>query len=344
MQRTLRVSAMTAAISLVASAAGQSCTADIVRDGRVDGADLGTMLSYWGPRTSAQFSIASDINGDATIDGFDLGILLANWGNCSAPSWCTVIEIEPDPTVVSDPALRSAIAITGLPWRVRDNGTGIEMLLIPPGQFQMGCQTASSAYPCLSNEQPVHPVTLTRPYYLARYEVTQAQWTATMGSNPSYFQGASDAASRPVERVSWDTIQGFLSTTGLRLPTSAEWERACRGGTQTPYYNGSAADESLGLLAWYYANSNAQTHAVGGKQPNPFGMYDMLGNVFEWVSDWWGPYAADPVTDPVGADSGTSRVLRGGCYSNEITRSSYRGGFQPMFGDPNIGFRVARDP
>jgi hypothetical protein len=144
------------------------------------------------------------------------------------PAWATLVEAQPDPAVVTDPALRAAIEATGLAWRVRDTATQMEMMLIPPGTFQMGCIMGSNAYGCYSWEQPVHAVTLTNAFYMGRYEVTQSQWVARMGSNPSYFQGSSDSASRPVEQVSWNTIQGYLTATGMRLPTEAEWEYACR--------------------------------------------------------------------------------------------------------------------
>ncbi|MBM4107186.1 MAG: formylglycine-generating enzyme family protein, partial [Phycisphaerae bacterium] len=169
--------------------------------------------------------------------------------------WATVLEVAPDPAVVTNASLRNAIAATGLPWRVRDNASQIEMLLVPPGTFMMGC-SPSLQYGCNFDENPVHQVTLTQAYYLGRYEVTQAQWTAVMGSNPSWFQSASaqvpaaQVPLRPVERVSWNMIQGFETATGLRLPTEAEWEYACRAGTTTAFNNGSNDDATLGTLAW----------------------------------------------------------------------------------------------
>jgi formylglycine-generating enzyme required for sulfatase activity len=169
-----------------------------------------------------------------------------------------------------------------------------------------------------------------------------------MGSNPSNFQGQSDSASRPVEEVSWNTIQGYLSATGFRLPTEAEWEYACRAGTQTPFYNGSTDDSTVGALAWYSPNSGGQTHAVGGKLANAFGFHDMLGNVWEWVNDRYGVYTADAQTNPTGPASSTTRVLRGGSwgYGSSYVRSSRRYGVPP--GAPgfpdSFGFRIARTP
>jgi formylglycine-generating enzyme required for sulfatase activity len=263
------------------------------------------------------------------------------------PSWATLVEAQPAPAVVTDPSLRAAIAATGLAWRVRDTGTQMEMMLIPPGTFQMGCIMGSNQYGCYSYEQPVHQVTLTNAFYLGRYEVTQAQWVAKMGSNPSYFQGQSDSASRPVEQVSWTTIQGYLGSTGFRLPTEAEWEYACRAGTQTPFYNGSTDDNTVGALAWYSANSGYGTHAVGGKAVNGFGLYDMLGNVWEWVNDWYGTYPSSAQTNPTGPVSASSyRVLRGGAwtYATGYVRSSYRSTGTPGNTRYSLGFRVARTP
>jgi len=326
------------------------CIGDIVADRVVNGADLGTLLAYWGTRTSGAFSIASDLNNDGRIDGSDLGILLAYWGACqtsNVPAWATLLETQPDPAVVTDAALRAAIAATGLPWRVRDTGTGIEMLLAPPGTFEMGCSQRSTAYDCYSSELPVHQVNLMNAFYIGRYEVTQAQWFAKMGSNPSQFQGATDAATRPVEKVSWTAIQSYLTSTNMRLPTEAEWEFACRAGTNTPFYNGSSDDSTIGALAWYNDNSGGQTHSVGGKAPNALGLHDMLGNVWEWVNDWYGSYSTSTETDPAGPTSGTLRCIRGGAWFDPDTRylrSSSRGGFSPQFFDTNIGFRVARNP
>ena len=273
-------------------------------------------------------------------------------------SWYTLLEQNPDPAIVTSATLRNAIIATGYPWRVRDNGTGIEMLLVPPGTFDMGC-SASSAYGCFPDESPVHGVTLTNAFYIGRYEVTQAQWTAKMGSNPSYFQSASaevpaaQVPNRPVEQISWTTIQGFLSTTGMRLPSEAEWEYACRAGTTTAfhgftgYLSGTNDDTLVGNIAWYDANSNSQTRPVGGKAANGFGLHDMSGNVFEWVNDWHSSsyYASSPSMNPPGPASGTYRVLRGGSWNNVAfgVRSSVRS-YAPVNTNNGVGFRVARAP
>jgi formylglycine-generating enzyme required for sulfatase activity len=295
-----------------------------------------------------------------------------NYLSVITPSWATLIEALPDPAVVTNADLRAAIVATGLAWRVRDNGTNIEMLLIPPGTFNMGC-SASNAYGCASDgrESPVHSVTLTGAFYMGRYEVTQAQWQARMGSNPSLWvarpeNGNTANTNRPVERVSWDQIAGaggFLSATGLRLPTEAEWEYACRAGTTTAfhgftgYLSGTNDDTMSGSVAWFSGNNGASgtpshgTKAVGQKLANGFGLHDVSGNVWEWVNDWYSPsyYASSPSINPTGPATGSHRSIRGGSWVNGATdaRSSFRG-----FGLPDdifdsaghVGFRVARDP
>ena len=259
--------------------------------------------------------------------------------------WATIIEFQPDPAVVTNATMRNAIAATGLAWRVRDTATEVEMLLVPPGTFTMGC-TASSLDACNAIERPTHLVTFTQAFYMGRYEVTQSQWTTTMGNNPSYFAGQSDSAVRPVENVSWFTIQGYLSTTGMRLPSEAEWEYACRAGTATAYNNGSSNVASVGTIAWFTQNSASRTHRVGGKAANALGLYDMSGNVYEWVNDWYGEYSSAAQTNPLGPVSGKFRVLRGGSWYNYThdVRSSVRGGNTPGFADGRVGFRVARNP
>jgi formylglycine-generating enzyme required for sulfatase activity len=276
----------------------------------------------------------------------------------TVPSWATLLEAQPDPAIVTSASLRAAIVATGRPWRVRDNLTQIEMVLIPPGTFNMGC-SASGQFRCDPDEFPVHAVTLTNAFYLGRYEVTQAQWTARMGSNPSFFQSASaqvpaaQVPNRPVETVSWNTIQGFLSATGMRLPTEAEWEYAYRAGTTTAFHGwpaqtaGTNDDTLVGNIAWFSSNSNSQTRPVGGKAPNGFGLHDMAGNVWEWVNDWWSEfyYASSPSTNPPGPASGSARVVRGGSwFGGAFTqRSSNRNSSAPG-STGSTGFRVARAP
>jgi formylglycine-generating enzyme required for sulfatase activity len=346
-----------ASIMVAAPARAQTaCDADTNGDGTVDSADLGTLLSEWGPCTGC----AADLIDDGQVDSADLGALLSLWGSsCNPLPWATVLEQSPDPAIVTSGSLRKAIAATGLPWRVRDNLTNIEMVLIPPGSFNMGC-SASNQWGCNFAENPVHTVTLTNAFYMGRYEVTQGQWTARMGSNPSSFQSASaevpaaQVPNRPVETVSWNTVQGFLTATGMRLPTEAEWEYACRAGTTTAFHGwpaqteGTNDDTQVGNIAWFGSNSNSQTRPVGGKAPNGFGLHDMAGNVWEWVNDWYSStyYASNPVTDPLGPASGATRVLRGGSWGadSSFQRSSVRGGGTPGGTSFSRGFRVARAP
>jgi formylglycine-generating enzyme required for sulfatase activity len=324
---------------------------DFGLEGSVGGDDLAFLLSLWG--TTDAFA---DLSGNGTVGGDDLAILLSNWGNtpyaggnCNAFPWATTLTYLPDPAVVTNASLRSAIIATGYPWRVRDNASGIEMLLVPPGSFDMGCIQGSNNYGCNSFEQPVHTVTLTNAFYIGRYEVTQAQWQAKMGNNPSNFQGNPQ---RPVERVSWNTIQGFLSATGLRLPTEAEWEYACRAGTTTPFHsgpgfpNGTTNDNLVAQIAWFSSNDGSNTKPVGGKAANALGLHDMLGNVWEWCGDWYGGYSSAPQTNPTGPGSGSYRVLRGGSWGNDsdYVRSSNRGDLTPDGTYYVIGFRVARAP
>jgi len=339
------------------------CAGDIFSDGIVNGGDLGVLLSYWGAATASPASRRCDIDGNGIVNGADMGILLAGWGPCpgnNVPAWATALETEPDPSVVTDAGLRAAIVATGRPWRVRDNSTGIEMVLIPPGSFQMGC-SASNAWGCWAGEYPVHLVTLTNAFYLGRCEVTQAQWQARIGSNPAYFstangQPGSDA--RPIERVSWNEIQAFLSSSGMRLPTEAEWEYAYRAGTTTAYHGWSATpegtndDSNVGEIGWYLYNTcygdGCGTRAVGLKASNGFGLKDMLGNVWEWVNDWYDGYASGEQFDPNGPPSGTQRVFRGGSWFSASpsfnVRSSFRISQFPDYNNENIGFRVARNP
>jgi formylglycine-generating enzyme required for sulfatase activity len=182
---------------------------------------------------------------------------------------------------------------------------------------------------------------------MARYETTQAQWQALMGTSPSYFKGSS----RPVERVSWNDAQAFLARLNAlndgyryRLPTEAEWEYAARAGTTGANY-GSIYD-----IAWIVLNSSLETHPAGQKQPNPWGLYDMLGNVWEWVQDWYDAdyYGSSPAADPPGPASGTARVLRGFAFGYQTGDPAYestscRGSAAPESSSLLYGFRCVRE-
>ena len=335
---------------------GEYARGDFSLDGVVDGKDLGFMLAVWG--TPDPFA---DITRDGSVDGDDLGVLLARWGptnvqgRCIVPSWTEVLEFFPPATVVPDAEHRAAIRDSGFPWRVRDRQTGIEMVLVPPGSFDMGCGLAQQL-PCPELEVPLHRVTLTNAFYVGRYEVTQAQWLSRMPTNPSLFQGQPDSGVRPVERVAWPLTQVFLAGTGLRLPTEAEWEYACRAGTGTAFHGtaqspaGTNDPGQVGPIAWTVENSGGQTHPVGTRLGNGFGLHDMSGNAFEWVNDYMSAdyYANSPPTNPTGPPEGSARPARGGSWTfpQLNARSSYRfdGGAGAAFYNFDIGFRVARNP
>ena len=221
------------------------------------------------------------------------------------------------------------------------NGISIEMVKVEAGSFNMGATPEmKSPY---KDEKPVHRVTMTNDYYIGRYEVTQALWQAVMGSNPSKFKGDD----LPVETVNWGDCQDFISKlnamTGKRfcLPTEAEWEYAARGGKKSRGYKYSGS-KTLGDVAWYDGNSGSKTHAVGTKQPNELGIYDMAGNVWEWCQDWKGSYSSSPQANPTGAVGGSYRVIRGGNWRDSArgSRSSGRFGLTPGYRDFSLGLRL----
>ena len=226
------------------------------------------------------------------------------------------------------------------------NSLGMEFVKIPAGSFSMGSDAEDKdAY---DSEKPQHTVTITQAFYLGRYEVTQEQWKKVMGTTPSKFQGLKN----PVEQVSWNDAQEFIrrlnemeETAQYRLPTEAEWEYAARAGTKTRFSLGDD-DEQLGRYGWYSSNSDNKSQPVGGKRPNPWGLYDMHGNVWEWVQDWFDGYDARPVTDPKGPFIGSYRVLRGGSWSSyaEHCRSGSRYYYAPVNRSHSLGFRLALSP
>ncbi len=250
---------------------------------------------------------------------------------------------------------------------VQTNSIGMKLVLIPPGEFMMGSSKelieeelrlhdGVGWYPKhLPGEGLQHRVRITKPYWLGATDVTQEEYERVMGSNPSKFQGDPQ---RPVEQVSWDDAVEFCRKLSALpgekaakrrygLPTEAQWEHACRAGTTTRWYAGD--DEAgLGDVAWFNANSGGQTHPVGGKKPNAWGLYDMHGNVWEWCQDWYdkGYYAKSPIDDPAGPPSDSARVFRGGCWIDGagFCRSAYRNGSRPGLRDCILGFRVCLVP
>ncbi len=216
------------------------------------------------------------------------------------------------------------------------------MVYVEGGTFMMGA-TSEQGSDADGDEKPIHQVTLSS-FSIGRYEVTQEEWQAVMGNNPSNFKGAK----RPVEQVSWDDCQEFIrklnSKTGkkFRLPTEAEWEYAARGGNKSRSYK-YAGSNNIGNVGWYGDNANSQTHNVGSKQPNELGLYDMSGNVREWCQDWYGNYSSSAQTNPRGSSSGSYRVIRGGgCYNHAwYCRVSIRNCITPDYRYSYLGLRLA---
>ena len=221
------------------------------------------------------------------------------------------------------------------------NDITIDMVKVEAGTFTMGA-TPEMENP-RDDEMPTHQVTLTNDYYIGKYEVTQALWQAVMGYNPSDFMGDN----LPVENVSWEESQEFISKlnriTGkkFRLPTEAEWEYAARGGNKSRDYQYSGSN-NLSDVAWYTQNSDGKTHAVGTKQGNELGIYDMSGNVWEWCQDWEGTYSSSSQVNPTGANSGSFRVIRGGHYGETagFCRLSCRLSFTPDSRLYGLGLRL----
>lgn len=219
--------------------------------------------------------------------------------------------------------------------RTFTNSIGMKFAYIPSGTFLMGSPTNEYER---DDTEVQHEVALSRGYYMGVTEVTQGQWKAVMGNNPSSFKDCGHDC--PVEYVSWDDVQAFIrrlnqkeGTNRYRLPTEAEWEYACRAGTDTFFYTGGCLttseanyDGKYPLFGCEKGDSRRSTVKVGSFSPNAWGLHDMHGNVWEWCEDWYGDYPSGAVTDPKGPSSGSIRVSRGGsCYSNaEYCRSAYR--------------------
>ena len=251
--------------------------------------------------------------------------------------WADVLEQNPNPKVVTNADLLARMKATGLPWRVKDKSVGIEMLLVPPGKFIMGASPGDTE--ATDEEKPAHEVTLTKPFYLGRTEITQAQWSKVTGEEAGHFKLSGE---HPVESVTFEKVNNFLKRAGngLVLPTEAQWEYACRAGTKAATYG------DLDSIAWYSKNSQNTTHAVAQTLANALGFYDMLGNVSEWCLDWYEPYTAANQIDPSGPVNGTNRVLCGGRWFNYSSgcRASARASCDTNYRSYGIGFRVARTP
>ena len=260
------------------------------------------------------------------------------WSETKRMNAFEVLAQDPDPTVVTDADARERIKATGKPWKIRHTVSGIVMLLCPPGEFLMGSPETKKDHP---TDETQHKRVIRSAFYLSQFEVSQAQWRAMTGKNAGYYKGDD----LPVESVSWNMIhEDFLASSRgfFRLPSEAEWEYACRAGTKTAY---SFGDRITKEQARFDAGDGP---ASCGKFPaNPWGFYDMHGNIWEWVADVYAEYPKDGGTEEaVVTVERNARVLRGGAWgyvSNDV-RSSYR-----FFGTPGstsyyVGFRVARAP
>ena len=231
-------------------------------------------------------------------------------------------------------------------------GTNSVFKWIPAGQFEMG--STGRTDPDRGDNETQHTVILSRGFWLLDHEVTQGEYEAVMGGNPSNFRGAD----RPVEMVSWYDAVAFCQALTrkdrdlrniserheYRLPTESEWEYACRAGTTTAlYYNDGDRNRELDVIAWWDWNSGKETHPVKQKLPNAFGLYDTIGNVWEWCSDGYGIYPTGSVMDPKGRNVQTSRVYRGGSWkdSAELSRAAWRQRNPPGNRYFHVGFRPA---
>jgi formylglycine-generating enzyme required for sulfatase activity len=232
--------------------------------------------------------------------------------------------------------------------------TGMEFVAIEPGSFVMGSPIREAGR---NTDEVAHRVTITKRLFVGRHEVTQTQWAMVMGQNPSHFK---DCSRCPVENVDFYEVATFITklnaqSTSMRyrLPTEAEWEYVCRAGTRTPFTTGEriTADQANVDGRFPYAGSAAaassdKTRPVGSFAPNPWGLYDVHGNVWEWTNDWYGPYDSRADTDPKGPGAGTVRVIRGGSWHFDANsaRCALRYTHAPQDKGFSLGFRVVAEP
>ena len=325
----LKTMALVACLLLGLSATAQ-VQGDINGDDKVDIADVNAVINMMLGKVSQ--TAAGDINGDGTVDIADVnGVINIMLGKTNQEVQTFTV-----------------------------NGVSFKMVAVEGGTFSMGA-TAEQGSDADSDELPTHQVTLSG-YSIGETEVTQELWQAVMGGNPSYFQVSTDSdygssLQRPVERVSWDACQTFITKlnelTGktFRLPTEAEWEYAARGGNKSHGYK-YAGSNTLDDVAWYLSTIPSQTSGTAGygtqpvatKAPNEMGLYDMSGNVEEWCQDWYDSYNSGAQTNPTGPDSGSNRVIRGGgwdSYYASNCRVSRRGGGDTTYTSFSIGLRLA---
>ena len=206
---------------------------------------------------------------------------------------------------------------------------GLTYVRVPPGKFQMGCSPGDSE--CGEDEIPVHEVTITKNFWLGQTAVTQQAYERVIGKNPANHKGPN----LPVEEVNWEEAQAYCAAIGGRLPTEAEYEYAARAGSASARY------ASLDEIAWYSGNSGGASHEVAQKLPNAFGLYDMVGNSWQWVADWYGKYTSGPQTDPTGPATGTLKEPKGGSWGTaaKSVRASHRDTVEPNHRGNKLGMR-----
>jgi formylglycine-generating enzyme required for sulfatase activity len=270
---------------------------------------------------------------------------LLAWGNAAWVAALFALSAAHGSEVQAADASRPA---PGSKWTVPE--LDILLVPVPAGSFTMGSPANERGRQ--SNEGPQAQVTISKPFWLGATEVTQQQWEALMGANPSHHK---KDGHHPVEMVSWTQAVEFCAKLTERergagripdgyayaLPTEAQWEYACRAGTTDPHHG------KIDDVAWHFkATEGENTKPVGQKQPNAWGLFDMHGNVWEWCADWFGPYEGGKQVDPRGAASGTIRIVRGGSYGEKPvdSRSAFRAGFKPERAGNSVGFRVALRP
>lgn len=259
------------------------------------------------------------------------------------------IPYEPDSTGfnAADTVIVFSVEVDDGSVDIKLNGIKFRMMPVPGGTFTMGCTRPGSAKHNYEAEFPTHKVTVDS-FYMGKFEVTQRLWKEVMGTNPSRWTYND---SLPVEQVSWNDAQMFIARlsqmTGyrFRLPTEAEWEFAARGGNYSKDHVFPGQSGDPGSVAWYGMNSGNITHPVGRKRPNELGLHDMAGNVWEWCSDWYDAYTAEPQTNPRGPKRGENRILRGGCLNSPSwgCTVSDRSWYLPDHGYGFHGFRLVLD-
>lgn len=320
--------------------------------------DAPTALSWWLKSAQQGHPISQYSLGilywqmDATIPGIPKDPIKAfAWFSLSgfalAGGACEALAVEMTPTQLKEAQelkkqyLKKYPRMIPKPQPSPSSGNeGEEVVLVKGGCFEMGSTDGGS-------DEKVHKVCLD-DFYMDRYEVTQSGYEKVAGNNPSYFSNLAGCPLCPVENVNWREAQAYCTKAGKRLPTEAEWEYAATSGGKKEKWAGTGEERQLGEYAWYRENASRRTHPVGEKKPNGLGLYDMTGNVAEWVADWYdeGYYSRSPERNPQGPPSGGRRVLRGGSWFSSVDhlRGAYRETGRPDTQNGLSGFRCAGNP